>query len=296
MTFDYYAVLGVRRDATAEEIKIAYRRLARELHPDVNPDTVTQEQFKEVTQAHQVLSDTDKRQIYDLGGDPFAAAGGYFGQARTERSKQNGHPRDRWESHRERWPPGPSDGARNQTWDQTPSWDYRSRQPPSFPYDWRPPLAVKPHRPRPIFEAIVLICGVLALAILVAARAVTHSADSLHATAVIRTKTILVMNAIWAFSSLGAAPAMTAEQAWATWSHSVRGRPTVQLGLITQPIGAAQCGPACPVQNELAYGYHWTACMPGTNLPATKCWNWLFVDANTGAVITAWRYDEPPGP
>ncbi len=69
---DYYAVLGVRRDANAEEIKKAYRRLARELHPDVNPDPVTQERFKEITQAYEVLSDPDKRQMYDLGGDPFA--------------------------------------------------------------------------------------------------------------------------------------------------------------------------------------------------------------------------------
>jgi molecular chaperone DnaJ len=72
---DYYAVLGIRRDASAEEIKKAYRRLARELHPDVNPDPQTQERFKEITQAYEVLSDTEKRQMYDLGGDPFARAG-----------------------------------------------------------------------------------------------------------------------------------------------------------------------------------------------------------------------------
>jgi molecular chaperone DnaJ len=72
---DYYAVLGVRRDASAEEIKKAYRRLARELHPDVNPDPQTQERFKEITQAYEVLSDAEKRQMYDMGGDPFARAG-----------------------------------------------------------------------------------------------------------------------------------------------------------------------------------------------------------------------------
>ncbi len=72
VTTDYYAALGVRRDANADEIKMAFRRLARELHPDVNPDLVTQERFKEITQAYEVLSDPDKRQMYDLGRDPFA--------------------------------------------------------------------------------------------------------------------------------------------------------------------------------------------------------------------------------
>jgi molecular chaperone DnaJ len=72
---DYYAVLGIRRDADADEIKKAYRRLARELHPDVNPDPQTQERFKEITQAYEVLSDPGKRQMYDMGADPFAQAG-----------------------------------------------------------------------------------------------------------------------------------------------------------------------------------------------------------------------------
>ena len=72
---DYYGVLGVRRDADPDEIKKAYRRLARELHPDVNPDPETQERFKEITQAYEVLSDPGKRQMYDLGADPFAQAG-----------------------------------------------------------------------------------------------------------------------------------------------------------------------------------------------------------------------------
>ncbi|MGK5556881.1 molecular chaperone DnaJ [Actinomadura kijaniata] len=85
MANDYYATLGVGRDATADEIKKAYRRLARELHPDVNPDPETQEKFKEITQAYEVLSDPQKREMYDLGADPFArggaGAGGGFGGA-----------------------------------------------------------------------------------------------------------------------------------------------------------------------------------------------------------------------
>lgn len=79
MASDYYVVLGVAREASSEEIKKAYRRLARELHPDVNPDPHTQERFKEVTAAYEVLSDPQKREVHDLGGDPFSSGGG-FGQ------------------------------------------------------------------------------------------------------------------------------------------------------------------------------------------------------------------------
>jgi molecular chaperone DnaJ len=76
---DYYGILGVARDASPEEIKRAYRRLARELHPDVNPDPVTQDKFKEVTSAYEVLSDPEKRRMFDLGGDPLSASGGQPG-------------------------------------------------------------------------------------------------------------------------------------------------------------------------------------------------------------------------
>ena len=79
MAEDFYGLLGVRKDAGQDEIKRAYRRLARELHPDVNPDPETQEKFKEISQAYDVLSDPDKRQMYDLGGDPFAGAAGAGG-------------------------------------------------------------------------------------------------------------------------------------------------------------------------------------------------------------------------
>ena len=67
---DYYGILGVTRDADGETIKKAYRKLAMQLHPDRNPDPKAQEQFKNVTAAYEVLSDPNKRQMYDLGADP----------------------------------------------------------------------------------------------------------------------------------------------------------------------------------------------------------------------------------
>ena len=81
MSQDLYELLGVGRDADADAIKKAYRKQARRLHPDVNPDPETQEQFKEVSMAYEVLSDPQKRAAYDRGGDPFGGAGaGGFGQ------------------------------------------------------------------------------------------------------------------------------------------------------------------------------------------------------------------------
>src|SRR3712207_7974546 len=84
MATDYYAVLGLARGAGDTEIKKAYRRLARDLHPDVNPDPGAKERFQEVSRAYQALTDPEKRRIVDLGGDPFdngqgAGAGGVGG-------------------------------------------------------------------------------------------------------------------------------------------------------------------------------------------------------------------------
>ncbi|MGH3901691.1 MAG: molecular chaperone DnaJ [Pseudonocardiaceae bacterium] len=79
MAKDYYAILGVPRGASAEQIKRAYRKLARELHPDVNPDAEAQRRFQEVTAAYEVLTDPQKRQIVDLGGDPLEPGRGGAG-------------------------------------------------------------------------------------------------------------------------------------------------------------------------------------------------------------------------
>jgi molecular chaperone DnaJ len=76
---DHYEVLGVDRNASADDIKKAYRRLARELHPDVNPSPGASDQFKLVTHAYDVLSDPDQRQQYDLGGAGQYSAGNFGG-------------------------------------------------------------------------------------------------------------------------------------------------------------------------------------------------------------------------
>src|SRR4030088_1709120 len=75
---DYYDVLGVSRDAGEVEIKKAFRRLARELHPDVNShDPEAEDKFKEAAEAYEVLSDPDRRATYDRYGHEGLRSGGY---------------------------------------------------------------------------------------------------------------------------------------------------------------------------------------------------------------------------
>src|SRR5664279_460654 len=76
---DYYGTLGVKKTASAEEIRKAFRKLARKYHPDVNPDKAAEEKFKTISEANEVLSDPKKRKMYDQLGfysdniDPAAA-------------------------------------------------------------------------------------------------------------------------------------------------------------------------------------------------------------------------------
>src|SRR3954447_14314637 len=83
MATDYYGVLGLARGASDTEIKRAYRKLARDLHPDVNPAPGAKDRFQEVSRAYEALTDPEKRRIVDLGGDPYdtgrAGAGSPFG-------------------------------------------------------------------------------------------------------------------------------------------------------------------------------------------------------------------------
>src|SRR5438270_13149569 len=75
MATDYYSTLGVSRSASEKDIRSAYRRLARKLHPDVNPnDKASEARFKEINAAYEVLSDKEKRKKYDTYGDNWEHA------------------------------------------------------------------------------------------------------------------------------------------------------------------------------------------------------------------------------
>ncbi len=83
----YYSILGVGRNASEQEIKRAYRRLARKHHPDVNPgDQSAELKFKEITEAYEVLSDKEKRKKYDQFGDQWQHAD-QFAKAGAQRTR-----------------------------------------------------------------------------------------------------------------------------------------------------------------------------------------------------------------
>ena len=87
---DLYATLGVARDADEEAIRKAYRTLARELHPDVNPDPAAEERFKSVSEAYSTLSDADKRRAYDEFGEISLQPGFDAAEARRARDAFGG--------------------------------------------------------------------------------------------------------------------------------------------------------------------------------------------------------------
>ena len=91
---DYYKILGVAREASSDEIKKAFRKLARKHHPDVNPgDKKAEEKFKEINEAYEVLSDSDKRRKYDtLGPNWMDQFGSNFGAGTRRTYNYTGRP------------------------------------------------------------------------------------------------------------------------------------------------------------------------------------------------------------
>src|SRR5262250_3172753 len=91
---DYYRTLGVERNASQDDIRKAYRKLARKYHPDINPGNKEAEnKFKELSVAYDVLSDADKRKLYDEFGEAGLASGFDAEKARTYREWQQQSPR-----------------------------------------------------------------------------------------------------------------------------------------------------------------------------------------------------------
>lgn len=145
--------------------------------------------------------------------------------------------------------------------------------------------------------------AVLAAGVLAVWTAIGH-AQAIRATPVSATITVDSNNSVtFAPPPASAAPAMTAEQAWAKWENntgatntSIASGTAVQLGLLTVRVGP-DCGAECEngnivhdgmvysALNRLAYGYSWFICPAGSSLPAVQCTSWVFLDASTGEMI-----------
>src|SRR3989338_2949114 len=95
---DYYEILGVSKNASSEQLKKAYRNLARKHHPDVDKSQGAEQKFKEINEAYQVLSDSQKKSAYDQYGHAAFAPGGGFGPSAGSRQGQGGFRTYTWSS------------------------------------------------------------------------------------------------------------------------------------------------------------------------------------------------------
>ena len=137
---DYYKTLGVERKAAEGDIRSAYRKLARQYHPDLNPnDTSAEDRFKEINEAYEVLSDAGKRKMYDRYGDEwqrYRDAGFTGDEPRQSQNRTSIDPNDfgEWFARRNATRQGAAGGSRTRAGTPTPN-----RTEESFTWEWNQP-------------------------------------------------------------------------------------------------------------------------------------------------------------
>lgn len=137
---DYYKTLGLERSAAEGDIRTAYRKLARQYHPDLNPnDKGAEDRFKDINEAYEVLSDTGKRKMYDRYGEEWQRYrdAGYTGdEPRQSRTTVDPNDFGEWFARRNASRQGTTTGARTRT---RPTASQADRTEESFSYEWAQP-------------------------------------------------------------------------------------------------------------------------------------------------------------